>query len=211
MSKKDLSVLKLKKFNLNIRSSLIYSNFKLYLEKSIKKKSFLIAVSGGPDSLALTALSKIYTNEKKNKVFFVLVDHGIRLNSSKEAKAVKSLLKKKKINLVVLSNKEKINKNIQRHAREVRYKLLLNFCNKNKIKFILTGHHRDDQIETFLIRLSRGSGVQGLSSMKKISILSNKIKLIRPLLDEKKKISLLLLKRFLEKFLKIRVIIIKNI
>ena len=64
MSKKDLSVLKLKKFNLNIKNSLIYSNFKLYLEKSIKKKTFLIAVSGGPDSLALTALSKIYTNEK---------------------------------------------------------------------------------------------------------------------------------------------------
>ena len=202
MSKKDLSVLKLKEFNLNIRNSLIYSNFKLYLEKSIKKKTFLIAVSGGPDSLALTALSKIYTNEKKNKVFFVLVDHGIRLNSSKEAKAVKSLLKKKKINLVVLSNKEKINKNIQRHAREVRYKLLLNFCNKNKIKFILTGHHRDDQIETFLIRLSRGSGVQGLSSMKKISTLSNKIKLIRPLLDEKKKDLSIIAKTFFGKIFK---------
>ncbi len=202
MSKKDLSVLKLKKFNLNIKNSLIYSNFKLYLEKSIKKKTFLIAVSGGPDSLALTALSKIYTNEKKNKVFFVLVDHGIRLNSSKEAKAVKSLLKKKKINLVVLNNKEKINKNIQRHAREVRYKLLLNFCNKNKIKFILTGHHRDDQIETFLIRLSRGSGVQGLSSMQKISILSNKIKLIRPLLDEKKKDLSVIAKTFFGKTFK---------
>ena len=144
-------------------------------------------MSGGPDSLALTALSKIYLNEKKNKVFFVIIDHGIRLNSSKEAQAVASLLKKKKINLIILKNKEKINKNIQSQARDVRYKLLLNFCNKNKIKFILTGHHRDDQIETFLIRLSRGSGIQGLSSMKKVSDLNNKIKLIRPLLDETKK------------------------
>jgi|MDTF01.1.fsa_nt_gb tRNA(Ile)-lysidine synthase len=187
MSKKDLSVLRHKKLNLNDKSSLIYLNFKSYLEKSIKKKAFLVAVSGGPDSLALTALSKIYLNEKKNKVSFVIIDHGIRLNSSKEAIAVKSLLKKKKINLIILKNKEKIHKNIQSQARDIRYKLLLNFCNKKKIKFILTGHHRDDQIETFLIRLSRGSGIQGLSSMKKISILNNKIKLIRPLLSEKKK------------------------
>jgi tRNA(Ile)-lysidine synthase len=186
MSKKDLSVLKLKKFNLNIKASSLYSNFKLFLNKTIKKKNFLIALSGGPDSLALTALGKTYSNEKKNKIFFVLIDHGIRPDSSKEAKAVKLLLKKKKISLTILKNKEKINKNIQSHAREVRYKLLLNFCKKKKINFILTGHHREDQVETFLIRLSRGSGIQGLSSMKKVSILNSKTKLIRPLLDEKK-------------------------
>ena len=98
MSKKDLSVLNLKKFNLNSKTSLIYSNFKSYLEKFIKKKTYLVALSGGPDSVALTALSKIYSNDKKNKIFFVLVDHGIRSNSSKEAQAVESLLKKKKFN-----------------------------------------------------------------------------------------------------------------
>ena len=187
MSKKDLSVLKNKKFNLDNKASLIYLNFKSHLKKIIKKKTFLVAVSGGPDSLALTALSKTYLNENKNKVFFVLIDHGIRLNSSKEAKSVKFILKKKKINLTILKNVEKINKNIQSNARIVRYKLLLDFCKKHKINFILTGHHRDDQIETFLIRLSRGSGIQGLSSMKKVSNLNNKTKLIRPLLDEKKK------------------------
>jgi len=202
MSKKDLSVLKLKKNNLKNNFSLTYLNFKSYLEKFIKKKNFLVAVSGGPDSLALSALSQIYSNEKKNTLFFVLIDHGIRFNSSKEATAVKSLLKKKKINLIILKNKTKINKNIQSKARDVRYKLLLNFCNKNKIKFILTGHHRDDQIETFLIRLSRGSGVQGLSSMKKASNLSNKIKLIRPLLDEKKKDLEVLAKQYFGKIFK---------
>ena len=202
MSKKDLSVLKLKKLNLNNTAILNYFNFKSYLDKFIKKKTFLVAVSGGPDSLALTALSKIYSNEKKKKIFFVLVDHGIRANSSKEAKAVKSLLNKKKINLTILRNKEKINKNIQSQARAVRYKLLLNFCNKKKIKFILTGHHRDDQIETFLIRLSRGSGVQGLSSMKKISILNSKTKLIRPLLNEKKQELTVLAKKYFGKIFK---------
>ena len=202
MSKKDLSVLKHKKLNPNNKTPLIYSNFKSYLKKTINKKSFLVAVSGGPDSLALTLLSKTYKKEQQNKIFFVLVNHGIRPDSSKEAKAVKSLLKKKKINLTILKNKEKINKNTQSHAREVRYKLLLNFCNKKKIKFILTGHHRDDQIETFLIRLSRGSGVQGLSSMKKISTLNNKTKLIRPLLDEKKKDLTVIAKQYFGKIFK---------
>tara|TARA_B110000971_G_scaffold16402_1_gene15134 strand:- start:1260 stop:2300 length:1041 start_codon:yes stop_codon:yes gene_type:complete len=202
MSKKDLSVLKLKKFNLNNKTFLTYSNFKSYLEKSINKKPFLVAVSGGPDSLALAALSKIYSSEKKNKPFFVLIDHGIRSNSSKEAKDVKLLLKKKKIKLTILINKEKIKKNIQSQARNVRYKLLLNFCNKKKIKFILTGHHRDDQIETFLIRLSRGSGIQGLSSMKKISSLNNKTKLIRPLLEFKKQDLTNLAKQYFGKIFK---------
>jgi tRNA(Ile)-lysidine synthase len=202
MSKKDLSVLKLKKYNLKNKASLTYLNFKSCLEKSVKKKNFLVAVSGGPDSLALTALSQIYSNEQRNIIFFVLIDHGIRPNSSKEATAVKSLLKKKKINLTILKNKKKITKNIQSQARDMRYKLLLNFCNKNKIKFILTGHHRDDQIETFLIRLSRGSGVQGLSSMKKMSTLNSKTKLIRPLLDEKKKDLTILAKQYFGKIFK---------
>mgnify|MGYP006103843917 FL=1 len=200
MRKKDLSALKFK--NLNNKILLIYSNFKLQLEKLIKKKNFLVAVSGGPDSLALTAISKIYSNEKKNKVFFVLIDHGLRADSCREGKAVKSLLKKKNINLTILKNKKKINKNIQSQARDIRYKLLLNFCNKKKIKFILTGHHRDDQIETFLIRLSRGSGIQGLSSMKKVSSLDSRTKLIRPLLDEKKETLAIIAKKYFGKIFK---------
>ena len=96
MSKKDLSVLKPKKLSLDSKFLSIYSNFKSYIEKYIKKQNFLVAVSGGPDSLALTALSKIYLSKKQSKIFFVLIDHGIRSNSSKEAKAVQSLLRKKK-------------------------------------------------------------------------------------------------------------------
>ena len=202
MSKKDSSVLQLKDLSSNNKTSLIYSNFKSQLNTSIKKNTFLVAVSGGPDSLALSALSHVYSIEKKIKVFFVLVDHGIRANSSKEAQNVKNLLKKKKINLIILKNKKKINRNIQSQAREIRYQLLLDFCKKYKIKFIMTGHHRDDQIETFLIRLSRGSGIQGLSSMNKISTLSNTTKLFRPLLDEKKDNLIFLAKYYFKKIFK---------
>ena len=67
---------------------------------------------------------------------------------------------------------------------------------------MITGHHRDDQIETFLIRLSRGSGIQGLSSMNKITKLNNTTKLLRPLLNEKKEDLILLAKRYYGKIFK---------
>jgi len=79
---------------------------------------------------------------------------------------------------------------------------LLNFCLKHKIKYITTGHHRDDQIETFLIRLSRGSGVQGLSSMNKLTNLNLKTKLFRPLLNEKKQNLIFLAKYYFGKIFK---------
>ena len=202
MRKKDSSVLKVKDFFLKKKNLPIYSKFRSHLNSNIKKNSFLIAVSGGPDSLALSVLSKAYSEERKNKVYYVLINHGIRANSSQEALSVKKLLKKKGINLIILKNKKKINKNIQSEARNIRYELLLNYCVKHKIKFIMTGHHRDDQIETFLIRLSRGSGIQGLSSMNKMTKLNNKIKLFRPLLNEKKEDLVFLSKKYYGKIFK---------
>ena len=77
-------------------------------------------------------------------------------------------------------------KNTQSEARVVRYNLLTDFCKRKKIKTILTAHNLEDQVETFFIRLSRGSGLYGLSSMKQISEISKKIHLVRPLLDVKK-------------------------
>ena len=199
MSKKDSNVLKLKELFLNKKILSIYPNFRSQLNSSIKKKNFLVAVSGGPDSLALSALSKAYSEEKKNKIYFVLVDHGIRASSSKEALLVKNLLKKKGMLLTILKNKKKINKNIQSHARIVRYELLSNYCKKLKIRFIMTGHHRDDQIETFLIRLSRGSGIQGLSSMNKMTKLNSKTNLFRPLLNTNKEDLIFLAKNYFGK------------
>ena len=187
MSKKDLSVQKLKSLDSNKKFIQVYSYFETQLNKYLKKKiNFLVAVSGGPDSLALSVLSKKYAAENNTKAFFILVDHKIRKNSSREALWVEKLLKSRSINLKIIKNTQKINNNIQAEARKVRYELLSNFCKKNKIKFILTAHHRDDQVETFLIRLSRGSGIQGLSSMDRVVKLNNKVSVFRPLLDLKK-------------------------
>ena len=93
----------------------IYSTFKNKL-KYLKKKDLLIAVSGGPDSLALTALAKSYSYENKCKIYYVLVDHNLRKNSSHEAESVKKLLKKHKITLNILKNKKIIKKKYSKRS-----------------------------------------------------------------------------------------------
>ena len=186
MKRKNSSVQNHKNFFLSKKFQKSYIVFKKIVQKYIKKKNILAAISGGPDSLALATLCNIYGHENKNKIFYVLINHNLRKNSSEEAKIVKKIFSKERLKLKVINNKKNISKDIQNQARIVRYDLLSNFCKKNNVKFILTGHHSDDQIETFLIRLSRGSGIDGLSSMKLVTKLNNNIKLLRPLLSFRK-------------------------
>jgi tRNA(Ile)-lysidine synthase len=201
MSKKNSNVILKENFKNYEELSHIYSVFKDRLN-SCKNKNFLIAVSGGPDSLALTALAKSYSYKNKCKIYYVLVDHNLRKNSSNEAKSVKKLLKKHQINLNILKNKKDIKKNVQSEARVIRYNLLSNFCKKKKIKTIVTGHNLEDQVETFLIRLSRGSGLHGLSAMNQINKIGRNVYLLRPLLDIKKKNLINISKVIFRKFYK---------
>ena len=105
MSKKNSSV-NLKNGFTNFKDlSIIFKSFKIKLDR-LNKKSYTVAVSGGPDSLALVALTKAYSYTKKVKIRYVLVDHNIRKNSAQEAKQVKNLLKRNKINLNIILNKK---------------------------------------------------------------------------------------------------------
>ena len=186
MSKKNSSVNLKNGFRDYKDLSKIFLNFKNKLD-TLKKKKYVVAVSGGPDSLALAALAKSYNFLKKTKFYYVLIDHNLRKNSNQEAEKVKKLLKKTKINLKIFLNKKKIIKNIQAEARNARYDILKKYCEKNNVRVILTAHNLEDQVETFFIRLSRGSGLTGLSAMKPLSKINGRISLYRPLLDTKKK------------------------
>ena len=188
MSLKNLSVKnKIPKFfkeKLNNKKiNLIYNKF----EKSLNiKENFIVAVSGGPDSLALAFLSKVYALKNRLKPKFIIVNHKLRRVSTSEAKIVKRLLKKYSIDLEILTWKGKKPKtNIQSLARKKRYQLLLNTCHKLKIKNVLIAHHQDDLFENFFIRMSRGSGLKGLVSFDEKTEYNN-IKLLRPLLGQKK-------------------------
>ena len=166
-----------------------YNIFKSVVYRNIKKSSFLLAVSGGPDSLCLAYFGKKYSLEFKNKAHVVIVDHKLRKDSTKEAAKVKKMLKNKKIDSKIINWKGALPKsNIQKSARDIRYSLLSNYCQDNNIKYIVTGHHLDDQVENFFIRLVRGSGLTGLSSMTESADYNDKIKIIRPLLELEKKL-----------------------
>ena len=180
----------------------ICQKVKSILKKYKNNNTFVVAVSGGSDSLALVSIVKNLMQENKYKFFFAIVDHNLRKNSAAEALSVKRLLSKYDINLTILKNKKKIDKNIQKNAREIRYNLLEKFCKKKKAKSLIVAHHQDDQVETFLIRLSRGSGVEGLSSMNEITTLKQGTSLIRPLLDFKKNELISITKHTFNKFFK---------
>tara|TARA_B100001057_G_C22718697_1_gene898801 strand:+ start:69 stop:1097 length:1029 start_codon:yes stop_codon:yes gene_type:complete len=167
----------------NKKISIIYNRF----AKSLNVKDpFIVAVSGGADSLALAFLSKIYSIKQQVASKFFVVDHKLRKGSTKEAKIVKQVLKKFLINVEILTWKGKKPKsNIQSLARKKRYDLLYNVCKKNKIDNIFLGHHRDDLFENFFIRILRGSGLNGLISLNKKNKINN-INLYRPLINEKK-------------------------
>ena len=105
--------------------------FKEFSNSLMIKKDLAVAVSGGPDSLALTYLAKCYSIINKIKIEYFIVDHKLRKESSLEAKTVKSILKKIDVNCKILKwNGKKPSKNIQAEARDKRYSLLANECKK---------------------------------------------------------------------------------
>ena len=189
MSPKNLNASnKTHKFLLNQlkdkQTSKIYKKFEKNL---ILNEDFIVAVSGGPDSLALCFLTKIYSIKANLKVKYFHVDHKLRYESKNEAKFVKSLLKKLPANLEILTwLGKKPKNNIQSVARDKRYELLIKKTKKLKINNILLGHHKDDLMENFFIRILRGSGLKGLVSLGEKSKIGN-INIIRPLLKFEKK------------------------
>ena len=203
MSRKNLNAKKIPKvLDLKLKNRRINQIYKKF-EKSLNiNENFIVAVSGGPDSLALSFLSKIYSIKRNLKVKYYIVDHRLRAESTYEAKIVKKILKKNSIDSNILTLKgRKPNKNIQSLARQKRYKLLFAKCKQFKINHILLGHHLDDLFENFFIRLVRGSGLRGLISLDK----KNKkglINLNRPLLDQKKSDLIFLSNKIFEFYIK---------
>ena len=189
MSPKNLNVSrKTHNFLLNkLKNKRILQIFNKFESDLSVNSDFIAAISGGPDSLALSFLAKIFSIKNSLNVKFFIVDHKLRKESSLEAKYVQRLLKNYSINIDILSwNGRKPKKNIQSVARDKRYELLINEAKKHKIKNILLGHHLDDLFENFFIRILRGSGLNGLISLDKKTN-KNEVNLIRPLINVDKK------------------------
>jgi tRNA(Ile)-lysidine synthase len=149
--------------------------------------ALVLAVSGGPDSTALMVLAARWRKalKVKPKLVAVTVDHGLRKESKREAASVGRLARKLGIAHRTLRwTGAKPKTGLQEAARTARYRLLADAARKANASHILTAHTRDDQAETVLIRMSRGSGVSGLAAMTRISPLPGLQRASSPLVGE---------------------------
>lgn len=122
-----------------------------------------IAVSGGPDSLALLLLG---AQAYPGRIIAATVDHGLRAEAAAEAAYVAQLCAARTIPHAILRPGQPIAGNLQSAARSVRYALLDQWASDSSCSFLATAHHADDQLETLVMRLLRGSGSDGLSGIR---------------------------------------------
>ena len=147
--------------------------------------ALVLAVSGGPDSIALMWLMARWRRalSRGPKLLAVTVDHGLRPEAAREAREVKRLAQALELPHRTLQWRgDKPKSGMPAAAREARYRLLAQAAQSAGATHILTAHTRDDQAETLLMRLLRGSGIAGLAAMKRVSPREGAM-LGRPLLD----------------------------
>ena len=144
-----------------------------------------VAVSGGGDSTALLFLLKRAFGDGA-AVTALTVDHGLRPESAKEAEQVARMAARLGVPHVTLTwEGDKPASDIQAAARDARYRLMTEWCHAHGVRHLFLAHTLDDQAETFLLRLARGSGVDGLSAMAPVTEVYG-IRLMRPLLTTPK-------------------------
>jgi tRNA(Ile)-lysidine synthase len=159
-------------------------------------KALVLAVSGGPDSIALMLLAARWRKALRHgpELIAITVDHGLRVEAKREARDVARLARTLGIAHRALRwTGTKPKTGIPNAAREARYRLLAQAAHKAGASHVLTAHTRDDQAETVLIRMSRGSGITGLAAMQRTSVIPGwperrrsevaELLLVRPFLD----------------------------
>ena len=142
-----------------------------------------IAVSGGPDSLALLLLAYA---ARPGEIEAATVDHRLREGSAEEAAMVASLCEQLGIPHATLPVTVAPGASLQAQARTARYAALAAWATERDLIAVATAHHADDQAETLLMRLARGSGLSGLAGVRASRPLADGVKLVRPLLGWRK-------------------------
>lgn len=150
------------------------------LGRPIGETRLAVAVSGGPDSLALLWLA---AHACPGRVAALTVDHGLRAESAREAAGVAARCAGLGVAHATLHwEGAKPDANIQATARAARYALMGEWCARAGVPLLLTAHHADDQAETLIMRLQRGSGSSGLVGIRKVRTLASGVTLVRPFL-----------------------------
>ena len=154
----------------------------LFAKYQIKDEFVAVGVSGGADSLALVLQAAEELAVFGRKIVALTVDHGLRPTSRLEAEYVAGLMQKYGIEHHILTwTGKKPTTGIEEAARQARYALITEWCSQNNVHVLLTAHHAKDQAETFLMRLQRGSGLEGLCGIREYSVRDGLV-ILRPLL-----------------------------
>ena len=139
-----------------------------------------MAVSGGPDSLALLLLAH---GALPGRIAAATVDHGLRAQSGAEAVLAGNVCRTLDVPHTVLKVEVSAG-NVQAQARSARYSALAGWAEREELAALATGHHADDQAETLLLRLTRGSGVAGLAGVRVRGLVpGSAVPLLRPVLE----------------------------
>lgn len=147
-----------------------------------------LAVSGGADSMCLASMCQILFKHRflACSPICLVVDHKLRPESTVEANFVRDYLISRGLECIIFTWKheghENIKSNPHHKARCARYNLLTRFCIDNNIQYMCTAHTYDDQSETVIMRIIRGSGINGIAAIREIHTMCG-IKLLRPMLD----------------------------
>ncbi len=150
-------------------------------------ESVLVGLSGGPDSVALLHLLRRLRGSMKLKLFAVYVNHGIRKQAARrEEKFCRNLCEQLGVPCEIFSEDipakaKRERKGLEEAARDYRYALFERLLQERQFDRIALGHHADDQVETVLFRLTRGTGRSGL-----LGIPHQRGQVVRPLLDVRK-------------------------
>lgn len=138
-----------------------------------------VAVSGGVDSVCLLC----WLADMGLHPIALHVNHGLRDVAAAEAQYVQDLCAARGVECHVFEwTGEKPTTGLEAAARGVRYKMMTDFCRENNVDALLVAHQADDQIETFLMNLGRGSGLSGLAAMRPVTTRDG-VKIVRPLLN----------------------------
>jgi tRNA(Ile)-lysidine synthase len=143
------------------------------------------AVSGGPDSMALCWLLSVWAKKNKGpQIHAITVDHGLRGESAAEARLIgKRVTGWPQVHHQILTlSGLKGKRRVMERAREGRYELMAEYCRHHGVARLFTAHHLDDQAETFLFRLAKGSGPDGLAGIRSAYGYDENLTVVRPLL-----------------------------
>lgn len=149
---------------------------------------FAISVSGGVDSMVLSHLLMRYCQKYHGRLLGVTVDHHLRASSRQEALGVHDFFVAHQAEHQILdwhaTDREK--KSMQKYARVARYRMMQDVLQQKGVSDLFIAHHQDDQVETYLLRQQKKSGVMGLACMSAIRSVSPWMRFVRPLLSVRK-------------------------